>query len=259
MNTHRLAIALISAAFAFAASSTASATVYNLNTLVTVPIDTVDGRAFFTTDFSKTSGTGVIDPFLSIQANPTESGYNISSGVLDTKRNGQYTVTQHVSDLQTIVVNGVSYYAFLIDINESNSAANSKISIDTIKIYTSNNLLTTFGDLTSQGTLQFDIDSLDPNVTLLYDDLNTGSGQGDVAFFVPTSILTGVSSTDFFYLYQEFGVTGGAFASDSGFEETRHGGDLTFVPIPETNALMPILAVLGVVVAGPLIRRCFHP
>jgi hypothetical protein len=259
MNTQRAFIALITAALALATSTTASATVYNLNTLVTVPIDTVDGRAFFTTDFDKTTGTGVIDPFLSIQASLTEAGYNIDSGDADTKRNGQYTRTQQVSDLQTIVAaDGISYYAFLIDINEPNNIA-STISIDTIKIFTSNMLLTNFADLQAQGVLQFNMDSLDPNVTLLYDDLNTGSGQGDVAFFIPTSILSGVASTDFFYLYQEFGNFGPPYSSNSGFEETRHGGDLTFVPIPETNALMPILAVLGVVVAGPFIRRCFHP
>jgi hypothetical protein len=259
MKIHRACIALISAALALAASSPkASATVYNLNTLMTVPIDTVDGRAYFTTDFEKTTGTGATHPFLSIQRSPTELGFNVSSGDEDTKRNGQFTLTQHVSDLQTVVVDGVSYYAFLIDINESTSAASSKISIDAIKIYTSANLLTTLGDLTTQGVLQFDMDSLNDN-TLLYDDLNSGSGQGDVAFFIPTSVLAGVATSDFFYLYQQFGATGGAFASDSGFEETRHGGDLTFVPIPETNALMPVLAVLGVVVAGPFVRRCFHP
>jgi hypothetical protein len=258
MNIHRLFSALISAALAFAASSTASAVVYNLNTLVTAPIDTVDGRAYFTTDLLKTTGTGAIDPFISIQASPSEQGFNVSPGDLDTKRNGQYTRTQRVSDLQTVVVDGVSYYAFLIDINESNSAGNSKISIDSIRIFTSSSLITDFGDLVANGTSRFNLDSLD-NVTLLYDDLNSGSGQGDVAFFIPTSAFAGAAQNDFFYMYQQFGATGGAFASDSGFEETRHGGDLTFVPIPETNALMPILAVLGVVIAGPFVRRCFHP
>ena len=258
MNTHRVFSALISAAIVLAASVTASAVTYNLNTIHTAPIDTLDGRAYFTTDILKTTGTGVINPFLSIQAGPTESGYNISSGVLDTKRDGQYTRTQQVSDLQTVVVDGTSYYAFLIDINESNSAASSKISIDSIKIYTSGSLLTSLSALQTSGTLQFDIDSLS-NTTLLYDDLNTGSGQGDIAFFIPTSALAGVASTDYFYLYQQFGGAGGPYSSDSGFEETRHGGDLTFIPIPETNAIFPILAVLGVVVAGPFVRRCFHP
>jgi hypothetical protein len=257
MNTHRVFTALFAAALAFAAS-TASAVTYNLNTIVTAPIDTVDGRAYFTTDILKTTGTGVIDPFLSIQNGPTEQGFNVSAGVADTKRNGQYTRTQTVADLQTVVVDGVSYYAFLIDINESNSAASSKISLNAIKIYTSSSLITTVAGLSTQGTLQFDIDSLENN-TILYDDINTGSGQGDIAFFIPTSALAGVASTDYFYLFQQFGGSGGAFTSDSGFEETRHGGDLTFVPIPETNALFPILAVLGVVVAGPFVRRCFHP
>jgi hypothetical protein len=259
MNTQRALYALISA-LVVAASPTASAVVYDLEITPTVSIATVDGTAWFTTDFEKTTGTGVIDPFLSIQASPTESGFNIDQGVLDTKRNGQYTRTQHVSDLLTITVAGIEYYSFLIDINEPNNA-NSVLSIDTIKIYTSagNNLLTSLGNLQTQGTLQFNLDSVDPNVTLLYNDLNSGSGQGDVAFFVPTSILAGVSSNDYFYLYQEFGNFGGAYGSDSGFEETRHAGDITFVPIPETNGLMPILAVLGVVVAGPFVRRCFHP
>jgi hypothetical protein len=259
MNTHRAFCALI-AALVMAASPTASAVVYDLSITPTVSVATVDGTAWFTTDFARTTGTGVIDPFLSIQAGTTESGFNLDQGDLDTKRDGQYTRTQRVSDLQTITVAGIEYYAFLIDINEPNNA-NSLLSIDTIKIFTSagNNLLTSLSSLQTQGTLQFNVDSTDPNVTLLYDDLNSGSGQGDLAFFVPTSILAGVSSNDYFYLYQEFGNFGGAYGSDSGFEETRHAGDITFVPIPETNGLIPILAVLGVVVAGPFVRRCFHP
>lgn len=256
MNTHRVFIALFAAALTLAAS-TASAVTYNLNTIVTAPIDTLDGRGYFTTDILKTTGTGVIDPFLSIQNNGTEQGFNVSAGVADTKRNGQYTRTQTVADLQTVVVDGVSYYAFLIDINESNSAASSKISLNAIKLYTSSSLVTTIAGLNS-ATLQWDMDSLQNN-TILYDDINTGSGQGDIAFFIPTSAFAGVAQTDYFYLFQQFGGSGGAFLTDGGFEETRHGGDLTFVPIPETNALLPILAVLGVVVAGPFVRRCFHP
>lgn len=44
--------------------------------------------------------------------------------------------------------------------------------------------------------------------------------------------------------------------SESSFE----GGRVSrVVPIPETNAIAPLLAVIGVVVAGPFIRRCIHP
>lgn len=255
MNTQRVFSALVSAALALAATSTASAVTYNLNTLGTVAIDTVDGRAYFTTDFTKTEGTGVIRPFLSIQGNGTESGFNISQGVLDTKRNGQYTVTQRVSDLQTVNVDGVSYYSFLLDINEPNNS-NSTISIESIKIYTSSKLYTSLESLSSKGTLQFDLDGLTPT-TLVYNDRNSGSGQGDIAFFIPVSAVAGVPSDHYFYMYQEFG--GGSAQTGSGYEETTHGANLTFVPVPEPNAIMPILAVLGVVVAGPFVRRAFHP
>jgi len=258
MTSNRVFTALLAATLALAGSFTASAVTYNLNTLKTVPIDTVDGRAYFTTDFTKTTGTGVFNPFLSLQNTGEESGFNISTGVLNTKQEGQYTRTQRVSDLQTVVVNGSSYYSFLLDVNESNSTSGSKISIDSIKIYTSNSLLTSFSSLQSSGILQFNIDSSQDH-TLLYDDFNSGSGQGDVAFFIPTSALAGVASNDYFYLYEKLGDTGGVFSTDSGYEKTANAPNLTFVPIPETNALVPILAVLGVVVAGPFIRRCFNP
>lgn len=253
MNTHPYVAALV-AAFVAAASPKAAAVVYDLSSTPTVSVDTIDGKAWFTTDFTKTTGTGVSNPFLSIQESGSESGFNISSGVLDTKRNGQYTRTQRVSDLQTVTVSGVQYYAFLLDINEPNNS-NSLISIEAIKLYTSSNLYTSLGSLTRNATLQFDIDSLS-NTTLLYDDRNSGSGQGDIAFFIPKSAFLGVPQNHYFYLYEEFGNCGD-YETNAGFEETSHGGNLTFVPIPETQTILPILAVLGVVASGPFVRRWF--
>jgi len=260
MNTQRAFYALISAAMlSFAAAPSASAIVYNINATPTILVDTAQGPIYFSTDFVKTTGTGVINPFLSIQESPTESGYNLDAGVNDTKRNGQFTRTQRVSDLQVVNINGIDYYSFLIDINESATSAASKISLDTLKIYTSSGLQTSVASLIANATLQIDFDSLNDN-TILYDyKANSGSGEGDIAFIVPTSLFADANSTDFFFLYQEFGGFGVQYRSEAGFEETRHAGDITFVPIPETNALMPILAVLGVVVAGPFVRRCFHP
>lgn len=258
MNTHRVFIALISAAFALVAAPKADALVYNLNTARSIKVDTVDGPSYFSVDFQRTAGSGVINPFLSLQASPTEKGFNVDSGNLNTDRNGTYTITQRVSNLATITVNGIDYYSFLVDVNEPGSAA-SIISLDTIRIYTSSNLYTDFTALNSGATKQFDLDSLSNN-TIIYDYKgNSGSGQGDIAFLIPTSVLAGVNANDYFYMYQEWGGFGPAYSSDAGYEETRHGGDITFVPIPETNAIFPILAVLGVVVAGPFVRRCFHP
>lgn len=260
MNTQRSILALLSAAlFSFAAAPVSSGIVYDLNATQSILVDTLQGPIYFSTDFTRTTGTGVLDPFLSIQGSPESSGYNLSAGVLDTKRNGQFTRTQTMADLQTITVNGIDYYSFLLDINESASTAASKISLDALKIYTGSVLQTSLNSLQINATLRIDIDSQQDN-TLLYDyKMNSGSGEGDIAFLVPVSAFAGAQSTDFFYLYQEFGGYGPAYNSEAGFEETRHAGDITFVPIPETKSIFPILAVLGVVVAGPFIRRCFHP
>src|SRR5262245_43666410 len=101
MRSHRFIVAAASAILSFAASETAPAVIYNLNTLGTAVVDTVQGRSFYTVDFTGTSNS---THFLAIQASPTESGYNIDSGVLNTTQNGVLTRTQHVSDLQTVVV-----------------------------------------------------------------------------------------------------------------------------------------------------------
>lgn len=255
MRSQCFLVAAVSAILSFAASSTASAVIYNLNTLETAVVDTVQGRSYYTVNFTGTSNS---DYFLAIQASPTESGYNIDSGVLDTTQNGVVTRTQHVSDLQTVVVGGVEYYAFLVNTNEP-GGSNALISLDTVKIYTSNTLLTSLGALTSQGVLRYDLDSLDPNAELVFDDnTNPGSNADDFAFFIPTSTLAGAASTDFFYLYQEFGNLGSPYASEAGAELTRYGGGISFNPIPETNVIAPILAVLGVVLARLFARQIFH-
>src|SRR5687767_2608172 len=66
----------------------AQATVCDLTTNSTCVISTIYGDAIFTTDFTQPTGTGVFNPFLSIQATGTEQGYNTSAskGVFDTKR-----------------------------------------------------------------------------------------------------------------------------------------------------------------------------
>jgi hypothetical protein len=58
------------------------------------------------------------------------------------------------------------------------------------------------------------------NEILLNYSNNSGSGNGfDMFLLVPTSVLNGVSSSNFLYLYSSFGGVGGAYAINSGFEE----------------------------------------
>src|SRR5215210_8589295 len=151
--------------------------------------------ALFTTDYTQPTGTGVFDPFLTIQNNGTEQGYNSGSNpaLFDTKRVPQWNHEIQLADLQTSTVNGNEYYSFVIDINEPNNA-DSLISLDMLKIWTSSTLQSstsvdgsgTFNG--SLGTLRYDLGS---GNFVKYDDLNHGSGQSDIAFFVPVSNFSG--------------------------------------------------------------------
>jgi hypothetical protein len=247
-----LAAACLGALLAF--TPRAQAVVYDLSTTGTVVVATATGNAIFTTDETQTAGTGAVDPFLTIQANGTEQGYNTSNGVLDTKRVPQYTHDVKLSELVKVTINGVEYYSFLLDINEQNSASGAKISLDAMKIYTSPVGGQTTTNIDSLGTKVFDFDSLADNY-IKYDDLNSGSGQHDIAFFIPVAGFVGSSPDDFVYLYLKFGGNsspGFDGSADGGFEEVRVGDAQ---PVPEVAAFFPLAGVLGLAIGAQHFRR----
>jgi hypothetical protein len=247
-----LAVACLGAVLAV--TPRAQAVVYDLSTTGTVVVATSTGNAIFTTDETQTAGTGVVDPFLTIQNNGTEQGYNTPTGVFDTKRQPQYTHSVKVSELVKVNINGVEYYSFLLDINEGNSASGAKISLDSMKIYTSpvgDQTTTTVDNL---GTKVFELDSLADNF-VLYDDQNSGSGQHDIAFFIPAAGFVNASADDFVYLYLKFGgfsAPGFNGSSDGGFEEIRFGNPQ---PVPEVAAFFPLAGVLGLAIGAQHFRR----
>lgn len=229
--------------------------VCDLTTSSTCVVETIYGPAIFTTDFTRPTGTGVFDPFLTIQANGTEQGYNTSAGVFDTKREPQWNHEIRLSDLTTAQINGVEYYSFLLDINEPNGGSKSEISLDALKIYTSTQAGQTTTNVDSLGVKRFDLD-LPSDSYIKYDDANSGSGQSDIAFFIPTAAFVNgpnaARPSDYVYMYQLFGVHIAADfdgTTQGGFEETR------IAPIPEATALLPLAAVLGAVIGANHLRR----
>src|SRR6266516_3557525 len=214
---------------------------------------TINGAIYSTID-NKPTGTGVFDPFLSLQAKVVEQGYNTSQGgngqgFLDTKRVPQWNHDLHLNELT--VVPGPdgkgSYYAFELDANETgNGTAARLLSIDNIRVYTSptDTALSVGNDLTKialdtggLGTLRY---AQNPLFTTpgVYDTANTvkidaskseggstsGSGSSDMIVYIPTSNFAGAGSHDFVYFYNLNGVN---LTSDAGFEEWRA---LTTVP-----------------------------
>src|SRR2546421_12264057 len=89
----------------------------------------VDG-ALFSVVSPQPTGTGVFDPFLTVQDTPWEQGYNSSTGDFDSKRDPQWNHEIQFSDLQVTTVNGIQYYGFLVDIHEPNGIGRNTISLD---------------------------------------------------------------------------------------------------------------------------------
>jgi hypothetical protein len=191
---------------------------------------TINGAIFDNAANKVNVGTGVIDPFLSIQKNGTESGFNTNASPLplDAKRPTNFTGPITVGDIGTVNILGVDYKQFFLDINESNGSnppLDAFISLDRLQI-----ALGDVGDLSAMpGSLIYDMDAApDGNGTVLMNyDLNSGSGIGlDMTFYIPKALF-GSDDAKFVYLFAEFGTTGvlGSgetarnYGTSDGFEE----------------------------------------
>src|SRR5436190_12779078 len=230
--------AALVAAGMFALTSVAQATVVNLGSSGS---GTVNG-AIFQTNNDHPTGTGVYNPFLTIQNNPWEQGYNSSVGNFDTKREPQWNHEIKFSDLQTTTINGIAYFGFSVDINEP-GGNQATISLDGLRIFTSSSLQSsTSTDGSgffngSLGTLRYDLGGNQ----VLYNDQNTGSGGGDINIYIPVSFFAGTQANDYVYMYQRWGNSN-TNTSNGGFEETALIRGLA--PVPEMSAIFPIVGLI---------------
>jgi hypothetical protein len=203
---------------------------------------TVNGSIFNWTDTQPT-GTGYIDSFVRIQNKGVEEGYNTSGRpfAFDEKDPLNYTHDVQMKDLATANVGGNAYYQFLLDINEAGSSSKQLLSMDSLQFYTSPTGSKTTADVSTLGTLRYDLDAGGDHWILLNSSRNSGSGSGDMVALVPTSLFSGASADDYVYLYSKFGLNA---SSDAGFEEWATFGDHTSgggpsaVPEPSTYAVL---------------------
>jgi len=243
---------IASLGFAAVLLSNASATVLDLGTSGSGSV----GGAIFDVNRDHPTGTGVYNPFLTVQANGSEQGYNSSTGNFDTKREPQWNHEIRFSDLQQTTINGTAYFGFSVDINEPNGANKSTISLENLKLFTSSTLQnSTSTDSNgifngSLGTLRYNMDATGNN-TVLYDDQQSGSGSGDIDIFIPVSAFGNTKSTDYVYMYQFWGNADASTAG--GFEETRLIAGIT--PVPEMSALFPIVGLMVAVGSTHVLRR----
>lgn len=199
------------------------------------------------------TGTGTINPFLRIQGNGTEQGYNHSVGVHNVPwetKTGIWTHDVRLSDLVAKTIAGVGYYEFLLDINQT--ANKPLLSLNMVQIFTRSTAIAAApNSLVGLGTLRFNMDiGAQGDTTIRLDATrNPGSGGGDMFMYVPANLFAGASATDFVYFYSMFGADAGYVGND-GFEEwatVKPGPTTTSVPEPSTLAmiLVSLLSLLG--------------
>jgi hypothetical protein len=234
-------------------ASLAQATVVDLVNNDQGTITNQYGTAIFQFTQPQPTGTGYIDPFLRVQASPTEQGYNTSGGTPFDDKGGPWTHDITFSDLQStaVTVNGTLYFKILVDLNEPNGAK-STISLENIQFYTSSTGSKTTTDLSSLGTLRYSMDTAGGDNTVLFDaGRNHGSGSGDAFLYIPANAFAGTNANDFVYMYVNFGSADTTTAG--GFEEFTLVRNLT--PVPEMSALFPIIGLLVAVGSTRILRR----
>ena len=238
---------LLIAAASLLLATGARATVVDLINGDTGTITNSYGTAQFDFTQPQPTGTGVIQPFLRVQADPAEQGYNTSGGTPFDDKAGPWTHDLTFADLMTtaVTINGQNYFKLLLDINEP-GGSKSTISLDQLQFYTSSQGSLTTTNLSSLGTLRYSFSAGDQ--VLMDASRNHGSGSGDMFAYIPVSAFAGTASSDFVYMYCHFGNTD---PSEGGFEEWA----LVVNPIPEASTIFPIIGLLAAIFSTQFVRR----
>jgi hypothetical protein len=213
---------------------------------------TVNGALFQQID-PQSTGTGVIDPFLRVQATGTEAGFNTGLSPMPDVKTGTWTHELLLTDVPIVTIGGVQYYQFLLDINQT--SANPLLSLHELEIWTKSGTLAeanSYDDLAAGGaTKKYDLDSGpdgDSKIELNY-LLNPGSGAGDMFAYIPVAVL-GTGSLNV-YLYCEFGAPN---ATNDGFEEWAVLKAAGTTGVPDASTSVALLG-MGLIAVGTLKRR----
>ena len=198
---------------------------------------TVNG-AIFSNDIGRIGGgSGVLDPFVRVQADGTEQGYNTDGMPQLNTKGGTFTHAISLAQIPIIFVGGKAYRLFELDINQSNSSP--LLSLDAFQLWAdASPSLTDYQPgahpdqgtgsfpATDNATLLYNMDqvggtgaSSDQFVALNSNIFNQGSGTIDLDLLVPVSQLQFDPTKPWLYLYTAFGYQGSSYVANSTFEE----------------------------------------
>jgi hypothetical protein len=237
--------ALLIAVASLLLATGARATVVDLTTSLSAT-GSINGAQFFASD-QQPAGTGFIDPFLRVQASPTEQGYNTDGGFpFDDKNPHNFQHSLLLSSLMQFNLNGTEYFKFMLDANQSGTS-NHTFTMTQLQIYTANSgsLLPT--SLNADGTinlgnLAYNMNSGGTTNTVI--TTATGSGKYDAIVYIPVSLFN--LSDKYVYLYF-------AGQGNGGFEEWTAATGVN--PVPEASTFFPIVGLLAAVFSTQFVRR----
>lgn len=245
-------------------------------------------NAFFAADNTQPVGTGVFNPFLRLQVtgsgtprNASEQGYNTSyfqpHQVFDNKSPVNWTHDVKFSDLQVVTKNNVQYYEFKLDINEPGVAPDSLLSLDGLKLFSTNTPSQSSTSVDNKGNwtgggagvnnLLWDMDrdlggnpaANDRYVLLDGNRSSGGSGIADMVALFEKSAIDAARAAggngEYLILWSRFGLNYEAWdagaTADGGFEEwsflAKSGTTVNppggSVPLPATSLLLALGAL----------------
>ena len=177
------------------------------------------GNALFGTTKIGSTGTGVIDSFLRVQNDGTESGHNTGGNPVGDEKGGGFTTNLQMNEIPISVIGGVTYFEFLLDINQT---SDSLIALNNVQICTSSTADLVSPDVIAGpdkgantcpgGTPKYTMGTWNNGTDYILMDatfVGSGSGAGDLFMYVPTSAFAGVAATDYLYLFTQFGIANG--------------------------------------------------
>lgn len=209
----------------------------------------LEGALFMQFNPEDSTGTGVIDPFLRLQGNNSqttiEKGYNTSGTIEFDTKDDPHTHDLLLSDIPEVLILGVLYREFFLDLAEPGS--DTELSLTLLKLHVEDSGLKT-GYPGSFSAPVYNMDATTDASVVLLDAAaaaGPGNGKGDMLVFIQSSLF-GDDDSKFVYLYSEFEVFNGSF------EEWGVGADGPILPEPSTVIL---LLLGGVSIIRKRIRR----